>query len=172
LTYRGEGCHDQRRLRSDVAGFFRLLRGSIDSGAFPYLWVPEWHKTGHGLHAHFAVGRYVRKGLIDGAWPHGFTHIKLLGDLPVGTTSLGEARVAAKYLAKYLGKGFGSGSGLHRYEVAQGFQPESLQVWGATWETALLTACEVMGDGPGYVWRSVDAEGWQGPPAMWAQWDV
>ena len=37
----------------------------------PYLWVPEWHPGGHGLHVHFAVGRYVKHGLIRDVWGAG-----------------------------------------------------------------------------------------------------
>ena len=55
LTYAGEGCHDPRQFRRDVGGFFRRMRGELGGDAFPYLWVPEWHPGGHGLHGHFAV---------------------------------------------------------------------------------------------------------------------
>src|SRR5205823_1886206 len=122
LTYAGSGCHDPKELRSDLSGFFRRLR-RWTGDRFPYLWVPEWHKSGHGLHAHFAVGRYVAHGAISEAWGHGFVHIKLLGDLPVGSGTLGEARLSARYLSKYVGKALGTDqrAGLHRYEVAQGF---------------------------------------------------
>jgi hypothetical protein len=34
LTYSGEGCDDPRRLRSDLAGFFRELRAGLDAGGF------------------------------------------------------------------------------------------------------------------------------------------
>ena len=83
----------------DVAEFFRELREGIERGRFPYLWVPQWHPGGHGLHAHFAVGRFVPRRLIERAWGHGFVHIKLLDGLPVGSGALGEARLAARYLA-------------------------------------------------------------------------
>jgi hypothetical protein len=83
LTYRGGGCHDPLTLRTDVAGFFRGLRERLD-GRFAYVWVPQWHPGGHGLHVHFAVGRFVPRGLIEGCWGHGFVSIKLLGGLPVG----------------------------------------------------------------------------------------
>ena len=53
------------------------------------LWVPQWHPGGHGLHVHFAVGRYVPRGLIERAWGHGFVHIKLLDGLPVGSGDAG-----------------------------------------------------------------------------------
>ena len=80
LTYAGAGCHDPLALRADVAVFFRELRELLGGNAFAYLWTAEWHPGGHGLHVHFAVGRYIKRSLIDQAWGHGFPHIKLLGD--------------------------------------------------------------------------------------------
>ena len=123
LTYGGAGCHDPKALRADVAAFWRALRGLLGGKSFPYLWTAEWHPSGHGLHVHFAVGRYVKRDLLVSAWAHGFVHIKLLGDLPVGSGTVAEARRAAGYLAKYVGKAFDANRvpGLHRYEVAQLF---------------------------------------------------
>ena len=125
LTYLGEGCHDPRQARRDVGAFFRSLRESLGGGPFPYVWVPEWHKTGHGLHLHFAVGRFVPYGLIKQAWGRGFVSIKLLGDLPVGSGSFAEARLAAGYLSKYVAKSFDDDAdgvlrpkGLHRFDAA------------------------------------------------------
>ena len=71
LTYAGEGCHDPVQLRQDVAAFFKGLRPALGGRAFPYVWVPEWHPGGHGLHVHFAVGRYVRQTLIRDTWGRG-----------------------------------------------------------------------------------------------------
>jgi hypothetical protein len=173
LTYRGEGCHDPLRLRGDLAGFFREMRTALGEGAFPYVWVPQWHPGGHGLHAHFAVGRFVPRRLIERSWGHGFVHIKLLGDLPVGSGALGEARLAARYLARYVGREVSDErrlGGLHRYEVAQGFQPEKVLCYGASAEDAIERASGVMGSGPKRVWLSSSVEGWHGPPACWAQW--
>jgi hypothetical protein len=171
LTYAGAGCHEPAQLREDVGAFFKRLRGSTGE-RFPYLWAPEWHKTGHGLHVHFAVGQYIRRSLIDAAWGRGFVHIKLLGDLPVGSAALGEARLAARYLSKYVGKDLGDGeaAGLHRYEVAQGFQPKSWALDGTTADDVLGWAKSCMGAAPEYVWRSRDTEDWAGPPAVWASW--
>ena len=59
LTYRGKGNHDPALVRDHLGAFFRDLRASLGGDPFPYAWVPEWHKTGHGLHAHFAVGRFI-----------------------------------------------------------------------------------------------------------------
>lgn len=173
LTYRGEGRHDPAVLRQDVGGFFRRLRGGVGE-PFPYLWVPEWHKSGHGLHVHFAVGRFIGVRRIEAAWGHGFVHIKLLGNLPVGSGTLGEARLAARYLSKYLAKdldGRGQPAGSHRYEVAEGFQPRSVSLDGTSADQVLGWAESVMGAPTAYVWRSRDVEDWAGPPAVWASWD-
>jgi hypothetical protein len=171
LTYAGAGNHDPRALRSDLGEFFRRLRGSVGE-SFPYLWAPEWHPGGHGLHAHFAVGRWIAHGDIKRAWGRGFVHITLLGDLPVGSGALGEARLAARYLAKYVGKDLDRGgpSGLHRYEVAQGFQPRGVPISGTSLDEVVGWAETYMGASAERVWQSRDEERWDGPPAVWASW--
>ena len=172
LTYRGEGCHDPLALRSDLGDFFRTLRRSLGGDRFPYVWVPEWHRTEHGLHGHFAVGRYVRRKLIEEAWGRGFVHIKLIGDLPVGSGALEEARCSARYLAKYAGKAFDERrlKGLHRYDVAQGFQPRAEMIYGRRLADVLDKACDRMGSEPSYQWTSDKLPDWQGPPAVWVSW--
>jgi hypothetical protein len=171
LTYRGTGCHDPHRLRREVAEFFRSLRDLLGGTPFAYLCVPEWHKTDHGLHVHFAVGRFIARGLIERAWAHGFVHIKLLSP-PSGSTARDEAWIAARYLSKYVRKGFDARRipGLHRYEVAQGFQPETVRLRGRTFEDVMAQAAEAMGSDPAEVWTSDESLGWQGPPAVWAMW--
>ncbi|MCU1615917.1 MAG: hypothetical protein JWO98_3457 [Frankiales bacterium] len=171
LTYRGAGCHDPYRLRRDVAEFFRRLRDLLGGTPFAYVWVAEWHKTDHGLHVHFAVGRFIPRGLIERAWGHGFVHIKQLSRRS-GSTVRDEARIAARYLAKYVRKGFDARRipGLHRYELAQGFQPEAIRLHGRTFEDVMGQAAEAMGAEPAEVWTSEEALGWQGPPAVWAMW--
>ncbi len=174
LTYAGSGCHDPAQLRVDLGEFFRRLRTGIDGKPFPYLWVPEWHKTGHGLHAHFAVGKFIRRSLIADAWGHGFVHIKLLSDLPVGSTPLSEARRAAGYLSKYVAKTFTDPTvremGLHRYDVAQGFKPLAVPLTGETSDEVLAQASAVFESAPVRRWASSENVDWQGPPAIWAQW--
>lgn len=174
LTYAGSGNHDPVVLRQHLAKFFRRLRVATGDKAFAYVWVPEWHKSGHGLHAHFAVGRYLKRRDIEGAWGHGFVHIKLLGDLPVGSGRLAEARRAARYLSKYAGKDFDHEHmpGLHRYEVAQGFQPEKVTVRAVRLGDAIAQASEIMGRAPSYRWdSSMAAEPIDGPPRAWFSWD-
>jgi hypothetical protein len=173
LTYAGEGQRDPKGLRRDVAEFFRALRRELGQ-SFPYLWVPEWHPGGHGLHVHFAVGRFVAQGAIERRWGRGHVHIKLLGDLPVGSGSLGEARLAARYLSKYVTKDLGSGGqprGLHRYEVAEGFQPPWTEIVGETKAAVLNAASFRMHGEPAHVWQSSAEPEWAGPPAVFASWD-
>jgi hypothetical protein len=160
-----------------VARFFRLLRAALGGRAFPYVWVPEWHSSGHGLHVHFAVGQFIARSKIETAWGHGFVHIKRLSDLPVGSTSLHEARRAAGYLSKYVTKTFAAGAaerlaGMHRYEVAQGFQPPVVRLVGVSADDVLCQAVEQMaGVMPAISWSSGDVNDWQGPPAVWFAWD-
>lgn len=174
LTYAGEGCHDQVQVRADIGTFFRDLRESTGGAAFPYVWVPEWHKTGHGLHVHFAVGTFVPQRVICDTWGHGFVSIKLIGDLPVGSGALAESRKAAAYLSKYVAKTFTESAdrlpGRHRYDLAQGFKPRKVSLHGRSPDDVLAQASEVFGMQPAVRWNSADVEGWAGPPAIWAQW--
>ncbi|WP_062518088.1 rolling circle replication-associated protein [Demequina gelatinilytica] len=174
LTYAGAGCHDPSQLRADVADFFRNLRSALGGDPLPYVWVPEWHKSGHGLHVHFAIGRYVQRSVIVQAWGHGFVHIKLLGDLRAGAGAVEESRKAAGYVSKYVAKTFADPEaralGLHRYDVAQGFQPEKVHLWAPSSEGLLDAASEALGSMPQRVWHSGDSDDWEGPPALWAQW--
>lgn len=153
LTYPGKGCRDPAQIRADLGEFFRSLRTSLGGDPFPYAWVPEWHKTGHGLHAHFAVGRYVRRNLIASAWGRGFVHIKALTDLPSGSTSIGEGLRAAGYLANYVAKDFADPErrvlGNHRYDVAQGFKPQKVHLTGPTAADVIAQASVVIRSGCG-----------------------
>ncbi|MBI4259163.1 MAG: hypothetical protein HY658_01230 [Actinobacteria bacterium] len=171
-TYRGGGCHDPRELRRDVGAFFRRLRVRTGGEAFPYAWVPEWHRSGHGLHVHAGVGSFIAKGVIEESWRHGFVDIRLMGSRD-GATVLHEARAAAGYLAKYIGKDVGEGvePGLHRYEVAQGFQPAAVEFVAISAEEALDAASGYIGGEPDAVWRP-DEDQWDGPPVLWARWPM
>jgi len=173
LTYRGAGCHDPREIRAHVGGFFRDLRVATGGKTFPYVWVPEWHKTDHGLHLHFLVGDYIPRRVIERAWGRGFTHIKLIGDLGLGAGKVGEARKAAGYICKYVTKSFGQTdrpAGLHRYDLAQGFQPKGVRLVGRRPDALLGQASQLFGAEPSYRWSSADVPDWRGGPAFWAQW--
>jgi hypothetical protein len=171
LTYAGAGNFDPMLLRAHLAEFFRNLRESLGGTAFAYLWVPEWHNA-HGLHAHFAVGRYVKRHLIEEAWGRGFVKIKLLGDLPAGATSLDEARRAAGYVGKYVGKDVDHLRlmGLHRYDCAEGFQPRKISIPGPSLGDAFTRVCEEMGGLPASYSTSDEWRDWCGPYAVAMSW--
>ncbi len=177
LTYEGEGCHDPVVLRADLAQFFRGLRDELGGKPFPYVWVPEWHKTDHGLHAHFVVSRYINRKLIKAVWQrvpgHGFEKGKLIGDLGVGAGRVEEARIAARYIAKYMNKDVDVKHvlGLHRYDVAQGFQPKKITVHGPQLLEAIEKAAEAMGGYPARVSHSAQWPDWTGPSAVALSWD-
>jgi hypothetical protein len=119
-----------------------------------------------------AVGRYVPRRVVEEAWGHGFIKIKLIGNLADGSGGRAEARIAGGYLAKYASKDFDQARvpGLHRYEVAQGFQPEEVLVFGTSSQEVIERASEYLGAAPERVWISSVSEGWRVPPACWAQW--
>lgn len=177
LTYRGQGCHDPREVRAHVGLFFRRLRDGLGGDPLPYVWVPEWHKSDHGLHLHFAIGRFIPRSLINEAWGHGFVHIKQLSGVPAGSGGWGQSRRAAGYLSKYVAKTFDDSDdgkrprGLHRFDRAQGFNPEVVRFHGVTAGDVTAQACELLGLGYSRAWSSDEADGWRGAPAIWLQWD-
>lgn len=174
LTYRGDGCHDPAQFVADVHEFWVELRRLSGGDVGPYLWVPEWHPGGHGLHAHAGLAKYVPVRLIRAAWPHGDRiDIKRLTGTPVGRSPAvvtERSRVCARYLGKYVGKAFEDTRrvlGRHRYEVAQGFQPRAVALHSESREEVLRLACEAMGADAQRVWYSpADVEF----TAMWAAW--
>ena len=60
--------------------------------------------------------------------------------------------------------------GLHRYEVAQGFQPEPILCYGSSADDVIGRASEYMKRGPCRVWRSWEEPGWTRSPAYWCEW--
>ena len=100
-------------------------------------------------------------------------HIKLLAGLPVGS-GRSERRGSPPATSPATSASDLSDerrpAGLHRYEVAQGFQPAKIECYGASAEDVIERACGYMGRQPERVWRSTETEGWRGPPACWAQW--
>ena len=172
LTFKEPGCYDPRQLRIHLSAFFVELRKSQGRN-LPYLWVPEWHPGGHGLHVHFAVGRYIKKSLLDDLWTHGWVHIKMLGDLPHGSQVRDQARIAAGYLAKYVGKSFLDErriEGLHRYDKAQGFRPVAHRIFAPTRHEAITQAIEQMGTPYQYLWDSNEDKSWKKLPAVYLSW--
>ena len=114
-----------------------------------------------------------RAALIERSWGNGFVHIKLLDGLPsaparwprrASLPATSPATSAANSTTAPL-------AGLHRYEVAQGFQPAKIECYGDSAEDVIDRASGYMGSAPERIWLSSTVEGWRGPPACWAQWN-
>jgi hypothetical protein len=81
-----------------------------------------------------AVGRFVSRRLIERAWGHGSVHVKLLSELPAGSGTVAEARMAARYPARHVRRETDDGlrpAGLHRCEVAQAFSRSGSSATGS-----------------------------------------
>ncbi len=174
MTYGPPREIDPARVRQHAGQFFRDLREGLGGRPPPYVWVPELHKDGVHFHLHYAVNQFVPRRVIGSAWTRGIYDIRLISDLPVGSGLVEEARVAARYLSKYVSKAFTDRAarppGMHRYDVARGFQPRTRLLTGRSREEVLDQACSALGGHPSWVWLSDEQEEWAGPPAVWAQW--
>ena len=171
FTY-AQACHDRDQFVADMHAFWLALRAALGGKPFPYLWVPEWHKS-HGLHAHAAVSQYIPFALIracgdvaasgSSGWP---AH-------PPGRSAgvvAERARICARYLAKYFGKAFDDERrvlGRHRYDIGQGFRPKRIVFTADTRDGALAQACDHMGSRADTLWFSPEDANYA---AMWAAW--
>lgn len=158
LTFR-DAQTDPARVVRYLGSFFKRLRARF--GRLPYLWVLEWHPGGHGIHVHFALGRYVPKNQVEELWGHGFVDARRFWRRPGR-----EVASVAGYVTKYLGKAMDDREALgrHRYDVAQGFQPAKYTGEFCDEFEAASVAWEWMDARPSFVWRSEECEGWAGPP--------
>ena len=171
LTYAVTGCHDPTRAPARR----RRVLPAAPAAARRAVPVPLGARVapgGHGLHVHFAVGRFDRtRALIDAAWGHGLRPHQA-ARRPAGRLGVarrGPARRAVPLEVRRQGPRRAPGGGLHRYEVAQGFQPRGVPIDGLDGRTRCSTWAETyMGAPPERVWRSRDEEDWAGPPAVWA----
>jgi hypothetical protein len=175
LTYGEPRCSDPRQLRQHVGQFFRDLRAEFGGNPLPYVWVPELHKDGVHFHVHFVISRFIAKPRLRAIWGRGHVDIRRVRGAPIGSGAVGEARIAARYLSKYVGKTFDDPTvrvhGMHRYEVAQGFQPQMVPIYGPTSDSVIDQASVILGAQPAERWNSDEAQEWTGPPAIWAQWN-
>lgn len=171
LTY-AKACEDRDQFVADLHDFFIGLRAALGGSAFPYLWVPEWHKS-HGLHAHAAVAQYIPFKLVREVWARGRVRIERMAGAPVGRSVpvvAERARICARYLAKYIGKAFDDERrvlGRHRYELGQGFQPREVQLTGQSRDEVYAAACDLMRGPADVLWFSPEDAAFT---ALWASW--
>lgn len=132
LTYGGDRCTDRAEAMADGAAFVRRLKARGFSG--PYVMVPELHADGIHYHLHFAFGRFIPKPVLAEIWGKGFVDVRQLRARKQG---LKAETLAALYVAKYVAKSYGEGElapGVHRYEVAEGFQPPEVLIEADTFD--------------------------------------
>jgi len=189
LSYAVEPANRQACV-ADCQAFIRRLRERRFHGKrFPYAWVIERGELNGRLHLHLALPRYVPQPILRDVWGLGHVWVHRLGGeaSDVASERAMSAR-AAQYMAKYLGKSFVAaidvetgefdvagpkdrGTGAHRYEVGQGFAPDSVEMFSTT-EAPCWVAIEALMDGPASFTWSSDQEGaaWPAPPVRVLMW--
>jgi hypothetical protein len=151
------------------ARFLRRLRERHPE--LVYATVIERHKSGM-LHVHVAVNRWVPKDELQSLWGRGWVDVRRLRAKSGTRPGREGAAMAARYLSKYVVKDPVRSPGGHRYEVRQGFQPESTDEWvdGLDPITALELVAASIGAALTYRWSSAGVPDWRGPPAAFATW--
>jgi hypothetical protein len=85
-------------------------------------------------------------------------------------------RLGAVYGCKYAAKDWAEEmltGGAHRYEVAQGFQPDERWDRFGSLDEAMLWLHDVVFGGwcAAEMWSSADSDDWDAPPAYTLRWD-
>ena len=91
----------------------------------------------------------------------------------MGEGSAAEARNASRYMAKYIRKAADEDRipGMHRYEVAQDFQPKPVFLRAPSESDAVRAASRRMICSPSVQWRCFDQPDWSGPIVVWMAWE-
>lgn len=172
VTYRI--ARDSRiQVLRDVAAFRRRLF-AWSGGRFALVCVPEQGGKNKRWHAEIAMGRYVPQDVLADLWGHGFVSVHRYSDRHKTSDEVENARKVAGYLSKYVAKAFLEVErmpGEHRYEVAQGFQPDS-EVFGVEdLPSGLLVAIAAFGgELPHFVWSSAQVQNFEGLPVRCGFW--
>jgi hypothetical protein len=166
LTY-AQPEHDLPKVKRDVHLFVkRKLRGLLGPDA-AYAITFETHKSG-AWHVNVLVPGYIKHKRLERAWGRGFVWIHKF-KAARGGSGRDAAREAARYVAKYAGKEVeGMASGQHAYEVAQGFQPHVIRLYGSSSIDVFAQAED--GATPAYIWQSIGEPDHTGPPVAFASW--
>jgi len=161
LTYASKK-YSRAAVVEDVQRFF--IEWEKYQGKFPWVYVLEMHKD-RSWHVHIAVqdSLFTDKLVLQKMWGHGL--VQFDRRKVAVSSSKRDFRRLARYLTKYLGKDFEDEFefGRHRYEVAQGFQPEKTVGRFESWELAkawLVEQCP----GVSLSWSFNEMPEWVGPP--------
>lgn len=135
LTF-ATATHDRGQVRRVLKRALREVR--IELGrAFAYVRVIEHHPEGHGLHIHLLVGSKAAR-LIAEKWRHGESDLRRL-------RSRRDVARATTYLTKEFERSEG---GRHRYEIAQGFEPQRVELSASSCGALVSAFVEEMGGRP------------------------
>lgn len=175
LTY-ADAQWDRATVKDDLNALFIRWRSLKGGKTFPYVYVLEVHPgalqtdgsrgPSHGLHVHVAVPlHYVDKHWLQQTWGHGIVHFKDPKLLRDGTKRQRSSRLA-HYLAKYIAKDLeiDHEMGMHRYEVAQGFEVEIERQSFATLEEAVEWLRSYKGEDFKETWSYREDVDWEAPP--------
>lgn len=159
-----EKVYSRSVMVSMVQAFFKKWE-TYTGRKFPWVWVLEKHKD-DSWHCHIAVNDslWTDKRHLQGLWGHGIVRFDPCKTKRQHGDDRSRMRRLSTYLGKYLTKDFSDDIelGRHRYEVAQGFQPEVTTVHFATFKEActFIASNEL----PKAVWCSLDDPDYVGPP--------
>lgn len=179
LTFPMPGLHGaegRAECMREVAAFAERLR--VEFGRQAYWYSPELHPGGHGWHVNFFIGRRIKHHHVERLWGHGHVWVKdwvkdsRVKGLPVPL--IVAVRLGAIYGCKYASKDWSAEvlvDGAHRYEVAQGFQPDEHTERLATLAEAMAFAHACFGGHlPDETWSSDQSEDWDAPPVYCLRW--
>lgn len=178
FTYNEEGegrATSAAQVMADLADFMKRLRAVFGPQAEVHM--PEPHKDGVHWHGHMAIGSYIPQKLLEELWGKGFVHIKRFKNVRTRDgRKVPPVQAVAGYVAKYVGKTFETGTGVefgrHRYECAQGFQPEAVVVSANSLEGFQRRVSAEVGARVVVVWSSDKKEDWRGPPVVMLRWNL
>ncbi|MGB3546397.1 MAG: hypothetical protein WBA17_05455 [Saprospiraceae bacterium] len=202
LTFLGEGLHGEvgyLQAQVEVRAFIKRIRRDFYRGRqFPYLWSLEPHPDGHGWHVNLMLqDKFIDKHQFQSCWKNSNSRVNgnvwytdftkdskdWLGRSLGKAGSIGRAsgqRTAAKraasYASKYIGKDLHDDNGVplrcHRYEVAQGFQPQPItrRFLSFTEAVTFITSHPSFGSLEWFS-RSQDWDEWDGPPVQVFRYD-
>jgi hypothetical protein len=180
LTFPNPGLHGvdgRAECMRLVAAFAERLTAA--TGRWAYWYSPELHPLGHGWHVNFFVGRRIKHPLVEKLWGHGHVWVTDWAKDPrvkrLGLPLVVAIRLGATYGCKYASKDWSAevlDGGAHRYEIAQGYQPDEHTERLATLAEAMAWAHALFGGHhPAEMWSSSEADDWDAPPVYALRWE-
>lgn len=177
LTFKDgeDGLTDRPTCMAQVARFARQFKRRF--GVMPYWFSPELHPSGRGWHVNFLVPKRLPHDVMQEMWGHGIVWVSDKTKHPdvvkLNLPFIDALRLAAMYACKYASKDWDPeqvGAGRHRYECAEGFEPQRIVKHHETLAAAMESAEGVFGVRPLQVWASSESSDWDGPPCFCLYW--